>query len=63
MRVHRNRNQQTASGNKLNDVCSYNLLIVGLLTTKLGTLMNDDESTSNLQVCKQQQRALGNKNL
>ena len=39
--------------------------MLGPLTTKLGTLMYYDKFSSkqNLQVCKQQQTASGNKNL
>ena len=46
------KQQQTASGNR-----GTNLLMVGLLTMKLGTLMYHDESSSKqkLQVCKQPQ--------
>ena len=45
-------------------VCAYNLLMVGPLTMKLGTLMYHDESSwkHKVQACKQQQTASGNQN-
>ena len=70
MRVHRNRNYKLVNNNKqpqaiklVNGVCASNLLIVGPLTMKLGTLMYHDESSSKqkLQGCKQQQTASGKK--
>ena len=51
------KQQQTALGNKkiANDICAYNLHIVGPLTMNLGTLISHDESSlkHKLQVCKQ----------
>ena len=58
MIVHRNSLRQSILVN--NDVCAYNLLIVGLPTMKLGTLIFHDKSSSKqkLQGCKQQQTHL-----
>ena len=57
-----NNNKQPQAIKLVHSVCASNLLMVGPLTTKLGTLIYNDESSSThkLQVCKQQQTASGN---
>ena len=56
-----NNKQPQAIKTCVNGVCASNLVMVGSLTMKLGTLMYHDESSSKqkLQACKQQQTAPG----
>ena len=58
------KQQQIASGNKTN-VYGYNLVVLAILTMRLGTLVHNTTlmSKPHVQVCKQQQIASGNKSL
>ena len=60
-----NNNKQPQAIKTCKHFIAYNLLMVGRLTMKIGTLMFHDKSSSKqkLQVCKQQQTASGNEYL
>ena len=57
-----NNNKQPQAIKLVNSVCSYNLLMVGPLAMKIGTLIYHDKSSSKqkLQVCKRQKTVSGN---
>ena len=72
MRVHRNRNYKFVNNNKqpqaiktykmiINGVGASDLLMVGPLTMKLGTLIHHDKEKQKIQGCKQQQAASSKK--